>query len=87
MEDYEAANDCKLLRQPDLPMEVLKLHTAIPGMEIENLRGMTEELEELEDDVELEMLLTDQHGVEERANSLDVELDDEKYMLVKVVME
>jgi hypothetical protein len=32
--------------------------------------------EELEDDVELEMLLTDQHGVEEKANSLDVELDE-----------
>lgn len=73
MEDYEAANDYKLLRQPDLPMEVLKRHIAIPGMDIENLRGMAEELE---DDVELEMLLTDQHGVEEKANSLDVELDE-----------
>jgi hypothetical protein len=75
MEDYETANDYKLLRQPNPPMEVLKRHIAISGMEIENLRGMAEELEELEDDVELEMLLTDQHGVEERANSLDVELD------------
>jgi hypothetical protein len=54
-------------------MEVLKLHTAILRVEIENLRSM---IEELEGDVETGMLLADPHGVVETASSLEVELDE-----------
>lgn len=75
MEEYSAANDYELLRQPGLPMEALKLYSAILVVEIGNLRSIIEELEDLEDGMETDMLLIDRYGVEERANSLDVGLD------------